>query len=599
MAVVDELVAILGYDLRNEGDLTRWKAGLRSAETQLAALAAAASRYGKIIGAAVGAGAVMLGKSVLKTGMQFEAYDIQLETLLGSQAKAQEALNWISNFAKTTPLEMGDVVEAFVSLKNSGIDPTNGSLQALTDAMAGSGKGTELLGRLTLALGQAWTKQKLQGGEILQLVEAGIPVWDMLSEATGKNVQELQKLSEKGKLGRKEIQLLIDAIGKKYTGASEKFSRSMAGITSNISDNWTQFLKKIADAGFYDAVKERLQGVLDTMNRWADDGTLDKWATRISAAFIAVMNVAEMVFGRIATHGAFFADWLASVDTTTLYAIGAAFGLLLIRVFPTMWALAAIATALDDIFTYLEGGESKFGAFVEWIQEMTGASEGLAQALAAIVASLGLLMVMKPFTVLGGLGKFLKGFAGGVTTETTKGLAGRSGGLLALMGKLSPWLAMLTLSGDSPKRPAGQSWEDDPRALEWKAQDAGNRRRQMEDLTRPPDDGGRSRSLDDFVSGPPRADASGMVNSDAVQKMLAGMDNLNGNLAKMTMGAAAGATITDARQDNRSFPVNVNSSIVQNITEAAAPGAAGAATAAAVGKAATDQASRVTAEPQF
>lgn len=588
MAIVDELVAILGYELRGEQNLTRWKAGLKSAETQLSALAAAASRYGKIIGTAVGAGAVLLGKNVIATGKQFEAYNIQLETLLGSQAEAEKALAWIATFAKTTPLEVADVVEAFVSLKNSGIDPTNGSLQALTDAMAGSGKGTQLLGRLTLALGQAWTKQKLQGGEILQLVEAGIPVWDMLADATGRSVQELQGLSEKGKLGRKEIQLLIDAIGTKYAGASEKFSRSLEGISSNLSDNWTQFLRQIADSGFFDFVKQRMQSLLETVNRLAADGTLDRWAKTISDTFIIIATSIETIVTRITTHGAFLLEFLASLDPTTVYALGAAFGLLAIRLFPLLWVFTALALAMDDFFSYLEGGESKFGDFVAWIQELTGASEGLAQALAGIVASMGLLIAMKPFGVLKGIGRFLGGMASGAAGEAAGGLAGRKGGLLGGLMSKGAMLAGIAASS--------MLWAQSDSAMfpsEIKKRDEQQKR--LDEYF----DQKRSSAKITGDAAAANAPEAGRMEGSSIATMLAGMDNFNANLAKMTAGAAAGATVTDASQDNRSYPVTVNSSIVQNISEAAAPGAAGSATASAVGKAAVGASSRIVPGPQL
>lgn len=63
-----------------------------------------------------------------------------------------------------------------------------------------------------MALGQAWAKQKLQGEEILQLVERGVPVWDMLAKATGKNTVELQALSSAGRWPRRNHKALMDEI---------------------------------------------------------------------------------------------------------------------------------------------------------------------------------------------------------------------------------------------------------------------------------------------------------------------------------------------------------------------------------------------------
>lgn len=81
----------------------------------------------------------------------------------------------------------------------------------------------------------------------------------------------------------------------------------------------------------------------------------------------------------------------------------------------------------------------------------------------------------------------------------------------------------------------------------------------------------------------------------AIASMLQGMDS---RLAEMTGQAPIDANITDARTDARSFPVTVNSSVVQNIQQpSAAPGAVGAATNAAVGNAVQQQAARIQSEP--
>ena len=54
----------------------------------------------------------------------------------------------------------------------------DGSMQAIVDQASKLGGGMERLNGISLAVGQAWAKQKLQGEEILQLVEHGVPVWE-------------------------------------------------------------------------------------------------------------------------------------------------------------------------------------------------------------------------------------------------------------------------------------------------------------------------------------------------------------------------------------------------------------------------------------
>ena len=103
------------------------------------------------------------------------------------------------------------------------------------------GGSQEKLEGIILAAGQAWAKQKLQGEEILQLVERGVPVWDLLAKVTGKNTFELQKMSEKGQLSRETMKALFDEMGKQAEGQAAKSLDRLSGQVTLISNEWEQF----------------------------------------------------------------------------------------------------------------------------------------------------------------------------------------------------------------------------------------------------------------------------------------------------------------------------------------------------------------------
>lgn len=88
-----------------------------------------------------------------------------------------------------------------------------------------------------------------------------------------------------------------------------------------------------------------------------------------------------------------------------------------------------------------------------------------------------------------------------------------------------------------------------------------------------------------------------MINA-GFDNLAARIEGINSNLATMTSQGAVQATITDARQDNRQFPVSVSAPVTVNVQQATqAPGAVGNAVSGAIGQAATAQASRIEAEP--
>lgn len=237
--------------------------------------------------AALGLNAIRSGlQSIIDVGAKFETLQVRLDSLMGSLEGGQQAVDWIKNFAKTTPLQLDQVTEAFARLKTYGLDPMDGTLQALVDANAKMGGSQELLERIILAVGQAWTKQKLEGQEVMQLNEAGIPVWDLLSKALGKSVIELQNLSQQGRIGREEIRLLIEEIGKSSTGAAAAQMATWNGLISNLKDSWMFFLNNIAQSGALDYFKQQIQSVLDKTTEMARDGSLQRYAKQTADAIV-------------------------------------------------------------------------------------------------------------------------------------------------------------------------------------------------------------------------------------------------------------------------------------------------------------------------
>lgn len=224
--------------------------------------------------------------TMLSTGDQFEGLQTRMNSLMGSVAAGEEATAWIKDFAKNTPLALEDVTESFALLKSYGLDPMGGVMQAIVDKNEQLGGGMERLTGLSSALGQAWAKQKLQTEEILQLVERGVPVWELLGKVTGKNTEQLQKLASEGRIGRDVIQALIVEMGKSADGAAAENMSRLSGLMSNLADTATDFYNRIANAGALDYVKGRLSALATTIAEMDSDGRLDKLAKALSDAFV-------------------------------------------------------------------------------------------------------------------------------------------------------------------------------------------------------------------------------------------------------------------------------------------------------------------------
>ncbi|MGG5827769.1 tape measure protein [Aeromonas salmonicida] len=226
--------------------------------------------------------------AMFKTGDQAERLDVQLKAVMGSIAGGAEASAWIQDFAKNTPLQLDEVTQVFVRLKAFGIDPMAGAMQGIVDQAYKLGGGFEEVQGISLALGQAWAKQKLQGEEILQLIERGVPVWQLLEQVTGKNTAELQKLSEAGKLGRDTIAALMNEIAAQSSGAARDNMSLLSGLISNAQDNLAKFYRLVSESGALDWLKGQLANLNAEFEAMARDGRLQAWAQRLSDGFISL-----------------------------------------------------------------------------------------------------------------------------------------------------------------------------------------------------------------------------------------------------------------------------------------------------------------------
>lgn len=202
------------------------------------------------IGRAAGAGVLALAgvaaaglTAGVKTASSMEQARISFTTMLGSATKADSFLKEMANFAAKTPFEFPELQTAASSLVSVGIKAKDviPIMTSLGNATSGMGTGSEGIKRATVALQQMTAAGKITGQDLNQLRDAGIPVYDLLSKATGKSTAEVAKLAAAGKLGHKELSQMMNALvsGKgmeRFSGLMDKQSTSLAGLWSTLKD---------------------------------------------------------------------------------------------------------------------------------------------------------------------------------------------------------------------------------------------------------------------------------------------------------------------------------------------------------------------------
>ena len=391
--IVDELVAVLGYDMRGEDNLRRFNAGLERAGML-------ANRMATILVAAgtLAAGALAgLGKSVIETSAKFEGYQTSLETIEGSAEKAKSSMDWITKFAAKTPYELAGVTDAFIKLKSYGIDPMDGTLTTLGDTASAMNKP---LNMAVEAFADATSFQ------FERLREFGVTATQKGEEVTfkwTKNGKEFTKVVKKN--GADIQKFLKDHWGKSFNGAMIRQSKTWNGMMSNLGDSWELFKKRIGDAGFFEHVKGKLASLLDQIGAMDENGTLTRWAKSLSDGLKTGFDVGWMLAERMVLNlmtlgelldsiggkiGDFF-RWASGgdLDLGNWESLLLVFGLLLAVLSPAWVAMAGLALAIDDFFSYIRGGNSKIGAFLAYLEKMGISFDSIGATISSAATSVG------------------------------------------------------------------------------------------------------------------------------------------------------------------------------------------------------------------
>lgn len=232
-------IAILGDASSAQAAFARTSTAATTMRSRVATAASAVTRVTAGVAVAAGGLAATMGTIGVKAAASMQQSQIAFSTLLGSSTKAKKFLGDLSTFAAKTPFTMPGLVDASRQLVGAGqsaqsVIPT---LTAFGDTAGALGLSQEQFNRVMLATTQALGKGKFQAEELLQITEAGIPAWRLLSRALGRPVAELQELSKEGKLVATQVLPRLEAqMRKDYGGAMAKQSQTLAGQWSTLTD---------------------------------------------------------------------------------------------------------------------------------------------------------------------------------------------------------------------------------------------------------------------------------------------------------------------------------------------------------------------------
>ena len=198
---------------------------------------------------------------------QIETYQTALTTLTGSAEEANKIIEQVKKDAASTPFEVASLVKGNQLLISAGLsaEQARDDILALGNAISATGGGEEELSRMVINLQQIKNVGKASALDIKQFAYAGIDVYGLLADYTGKTREEVtdleisyEDLTGALKFASKE--------GGKYFNAMEKQSKTFNGQLSNLKDNFMAFLGEVTIPLFTflkDEVLPVINGILD------------------------------------------------------------------------------------------------------------------------------------------------------------------------------------------------------------------------------------------------------------------------------------------------------------------------------------------------
>jgi tape measure domain-containing protein len=210
--------------------------------------------------------------------------------------KSQELLGWVQSLAINSPFDMEGVMTTYRQALAFGFTSDEGQqlTQVLVDMSAGMGLTSDKMQLVSYALGQIRQSDRLLMQDLRQLMNAGVPVNDILQEMG----YSLADVGVEAISTSEFLEVFNRKMGEDFEGAAKRQATSWAGLLNTFSD-----LKKMGLRNLFEGIFEALQPLAVELSTWLQDEGLEKlkeWGRELGTFTEKLINV-----GRALTDAGF------------------------------------------------------------------------------------------------------------------------------------------------------------------------------------------------------------------------------------------------------------------------------------------------------
>jgi tape measure domain-containing protein len=380
-------------------------------------------KLAKLAGGAFAAfSAFEVGKAIVGMGAGMEQTRVQFETFTGSVEKGNETIAKLQKFALVTPFDDEQVISA-----GRGLLAFGESADSLEPTLTKLGNISSATGKDFNELISIWGKNKLsgiiQGEDLNQLNDSGIPVMESLAKQLKVNVSEVKKMGAAGKITFDMLDKSFDELGGpagKWGNLMDKQSKTLAGrwsslvgfaqnMGSKMGEALNPFLGKILDAG-------------STLLQFVQTNT-----SKIIQMFAPLVDAVQPFIDAV---GEIYADLGLTGDGVGF--LESVFNGLATTINYLSPIIKIAATAMASVYRTVWGVIGAIGRFIETSPRLQKFFAGLYEGAVSVFK--GIAEAATKF--LGGLGSILEGVFSGNFSKIKQGLGDTMKALMSGPGVL-------------------------------------------------------------------------------------------------------------------------------------------------------------------
>ncbi|HBH7970231.1 TPA: tape measure protein [Escherichia coli] len=214
----------------------------------------------------------------------------------GDKVRAQAMMAWAKQNAKDTTWGLSGVLDEIRSSKGFGMtdEQTKLFITMLQDQGAMHGWDLPTAQGASLQLKQMFARQQITAADANLLTGYGINVYQTLADALGKDVKDIRKQGEKGKLGLKSILTVFRTLSEQSKGAQASAMNSWDGMFAQMEANLLEFRIKVANSGPFEEIKNEMRRVLNWHDMADKSGELDALAENIGQKFLTTFRTVKI-----------------------------------------------------------------------------------------------------------------------------------------------------------------------------------------------------------------------------------------------------------------------------------------------------------------